>query len=221
MRAGRRREGGRSRPAVLLWRAPVAVFLYRARPPPCRGRSRSGLSAAAAMAITREGGGRRAAEGRGKALARGPARGGELELWRPRGLLLRHYGGRRHIHRGPAAARGGRPRGGAARGWLAAEGGGGPGARPAPVEKGAAVRALARPRSRAAPPPSPNAFEERGDIFLHPLSLLCVKCIARCLFCWRRHRACTVPSARQKKIVLPRAVGVSLRQLIASLVGIS
>ena len=59
---------------MLLWRAPVAVFLYRARPPPCRGRSRSGLSAAAAMAITRE-------EGEGPAGAGARRwRAGQLEV---------------------------------------------------------------------------------------------------------------------------------------------
>ena len=61
----------------------------------------------------------------------------------------------------------------------------------------------------AAPRPSPsgsNAFEERGDAILHPLSPPKAIFLPRCLFCWRRlglfcwrrHQACTVASARHK-----------------------
>ena len=53
----------------------------------------------------------------------------------------------------------------------------------------------------AAPRPSPsgsNAFEERGDAILNLLSPPNAIFLPRCLFCWRRHRACTMASARHK-----------------------
>jgi len=86
---------------------------------------------------------------------------------------------------------------------------------PASAPQPSSRRPAGPPRDRPPPPPlvrsrfllcRPDAFEERGDVFLHPLSPPKGKCIARCMVCWRRERTCIVASAR----LLPRAVGVGL-----------
>jgi len=64
---------------------------------------------------------------------------------------------------------------------------------PAPLSPPRRVVVTIRPRLA-----DRDAFEERGDVFLHPRSPPKGKNIARCMICWRRERTCTVASARQK-----------------------
>jgi hypothetical protein len=69
----------------------------------------------------------------------------------------------------------------------------------APRRRPRALASLFTARGRLSPSPlRADAFEERGDAILHPLSPQYAFCLTLCLSCWREIRPCTVPTRDAK-----------------------